>query len=712
MSGAWTAGTKIGSFTLVRPLGEGGYGSVWLAERIEPYVQRVAVKLLRDGMRSQAVLARFERERQALAVLDHPGIARILDGGEDDAGRPYFAMEFVDGRTITDWCRDEGVSLAARIALFAQACDAVQHAHMRGVLHRDIKPSNLLALRDGDGRPTVRVIDFGIAKILSGAEGLDRTVTEAGQLVGTVAYMSPEQADPDGPELDTRSDVYGLGAVLYELVTGAPPFGGVDSGTLSRAQLLRAVRRDPVVAPSSRVPGIPRELDWIILKALRKEPEGRYLSAAEFARDLRRYLAGDAVEAAPAGAVYRFRAYARRNRVQVGAAGAVLATLVAATAVSIGFALRAEAARAHADERAAEARRVAEYQSRLIDGIDPAWIGSYAIAEVYRLGDAHIQSKYTDPEKLKEQRLAFNRPMRMMDKNAVGAAVIVKGILEPAEKAIEANFADLPLAAAALRHAVASRYQLMGNFERAQANVEAALKTRTEQLGARHPDVASSLVLAGLVAWSMSDLPLAESRFREADAIRAEVFGVDAPERIEARRQLGLLLLARGGHGEAVGVLAEALRGADQQFGADDERFFGLRRDYAAALIEVGRAAEAEPIARRAMESFAKVIGEDGVGTVRSQVTLGVAIAAQGRLDEAHGVLADVVDRLTRRHGAEDFDTIKARVALMRVLVRRETVPAEELVRLHALAAARFGAKSAEALWLETEMQRRDATAP
>jgi non-specific serine/threonine protein kinase/serine/threonine-protein kinase len=714
VSAALAAGGRVGAYTLLSLIGEGGYGSVWLAERREPFVQRVAVKFLKHGMDSRAVIARFERERQALAVMNHPGIARVLDGGLAPDGRPYFVMEYVEGRPITEWCESERLDARARVALVAQVCDAVQHAHVRGMIHRDLKPSNILAMRDGDGRVVARVIDFGIAKLVDDASDRGLTMTEAGQLLGTPEYMSPEQADPDGPEVDTRSDVYSIGAVLYELLTGLPPFGGRDAGTMSRALLLRAVRRDPVPAPSARTPGLPKELDWILLMALRKEPEERYASAAELARDLRRFLAGDVLLAAPESAAYRFRTYARRNRTQVAAAAVVAGTLLAASVVSVVFAVRADVARTEADARAAEASRVADYQSRLIDGIDPAWIGAYAIGEVYRLGDAHIQSKYTDPEKLKEQRLAFNRPMRVMDKHVVGAAVIVKGILEPAEKAIDTDFADLPLAAATLRHAVASRYHLMGNFERAQANVEAALKTRTEQLGPRHPDVASSLVLAGLVAWSMNDLPLAESRFREADAIRAEVFGPDSPERVEARQQLGLLLIVRGERNEAVDVLGEALRGADQHFGADDQRFFGLRRDYAAALIEVGRAAEAEPIARRAMESFATALGEDGVGTVRSQVTLGMAIAEQGRLEEAQGVLADVVGRLTRRYGAEDPDTLKARVALMRVLVQREAAPAhaEEIGRLHAHVAARFGAKCAEALWLEAEMERRGAKAP
>ncbi|MFM2165582.1 MAG: Serine/threonine-protein kinase PknB [Planctomycetota bacterium] len=704
------AGDRVGPYELLSPLGEGGYGSVWLAERREPYAQRVALKFVKQGTYAGSFAARFDRERQTLALMSHPGIARVLDGGAAPDGRPFLAMDFVDGRSITAWCAAEAVPLRERVALIAQVCDAVQHAHSKGVLHRDLKPSNILALRDGDGRAVARVIDFGIARILGDEGARGHTMTEAGQLLGTPEYMSPEQADPDGPDLDTRSDVYALGAVLYELVVGAPPFGGSDSGTLSRAQVLRSVRRDPVPAPSARArESVPRELDWILLKALRKDPDGRYDSAAALGRDLRRFLAGDAIEAAPESAAYRFRAYARRNRTQVAAAGAVLAVLVAATAVSGWLALRERDARADADARAAEAKRIASFQARLLDGIDPAFVGAWAIGDIYRRGDASIKARYTDADELKQQRLSFYRPIKAMDKSGVGAEVITKSLLEPMEQGIARDFADLPLVAAELRTALAGRFSMLGNFEKAQQHIDEALRVRREMLGPDHPDVAASLAFAGTIASGRGDPAAAEAACLEALRIRRLALGPDAVETIEVEKQVGGLVQARGDAARAAAILGDAYRRAVARFGEDDTRFFGLRREYAAALAESGEAAEAERLARSAMEAFAEVVGENGAGSVRSQLTLGYAIAQQGRLEEAEKVLADVVERTTRVYGAEDSDTLHARAVLARVRMRRDAsaVAVDELAQLHALLVARFGAAHPESAWAARELASR-----
>jgi len=703
------AGDRIGPYELVAELGRGGYGTVWRAERREPFRQVVAVKFLRIGADSRAIVARFERERQALAVMNHPGIARVLDGGLTPDDRPYLVMEFVDGKPITEWCTDERIDLRGRVALFAQVCDAVQHAHVKGMIHRDLKPSNILATRDGDARPVARVIDFGIAKLVDASSERGATVTEEGQLVGTPEYMSPEQADPDGGDVDTRSDVYSLGTVLFELLAGRPPFGRDDGGTRSRAMVLRSVRSEAPAAPSRLVAGLAPELDWIVLRALRKDPSERYASAAELARDLRAFLVGDPLLAAPEGAMYRFRSYARRNRVQVVAGAAIAATLVAATAVSVWFGLNESRARADAVARAAEARRIAEFQSRLLDGVDSAWVGAYALGDAYKRGDAFIKRTVTDPAELKAQRIAFSRLMKAVDKSAVGAEVISKSFLDPAAEAIERDFADLPLVRAEFHSSLAGRYLMLGNIAKAQEQVDKALALRRGLLGDGHADVAASELVLGRIAFASGRVDVAGEALRRSYEARVANFGADSIEAIISGEELVKLLAARGEHAEAVALAEGLVARAEQRFGRDDARCIGLRRDHAGALVAVGRGAEAEPIARGALESFVKVVGENGVGAVRSEVVLARAIAAQGRLEEAETALSGLVERMTRVYGLEDTDTIDARIALVEVRGRRDAdaVKADELVQLRDLAKAKFGPGSTQSRWLEVELVRR-----
>ncbi|MFZ4749337.1 MAG: protein kinase domain-containing protein [Phycisphaerales bacterium] len=329
------AGDSIGPYILLSELGEGGFGKVWLAERLEPFRQRVAIKILKVGMDWGSVVARFEQERQSLALMNHPDIAKVLDGGAAASGRPYFVMEFVEGEPITQFCDARRMGVRERLELFARACDAVQHAHVKGVVHRDLKPSNILAY-ESDGGCAPKVIDFGVAKALTQDEAGRTAFTEMGQMIGTPEYMSPEQADPGGCDIDTRGDVYSLGAVLYELIAGAPPFGASDGETRSRARLLQAVRESEVPRPGASVRArgeaearriadargielarllsrLDGELAWIPLKALRKEPAQRYQSAATLGADVRNYLEGKPLLAGPESTVYRLRKYARRN---------------------------------------------------------------------------------------------------------------------------------------------------------------------------------------------------------------------------------------------------------------------------------------------------------------------------------------------------------------------------------------------------------------
>ena len=344
---AETAGSRIDRFTLIEKIGEGGMGSVWRARQEEPVQREVALKLIKLGMDTQALVARFEAERQVLAALDHQNIAKVFDAGTTTSGRPYFAMEMAQGKSVTDYCNEQSLDVRARLDLFTEICGAVGHAHQKGIIHRDLKPSNILVSDTGQ----IKVIDFGVAKAISDENPIEATLlTRDHQLVGTPGYMSPEQASGES-DIDTRADVYSLGALLYEMLTGGPPF---DHETLARAGILevvRTIREELPPKPSTRFGDSDRsnhhikgDLDWIVMQALAKERDRRYPTVDALSEDIRRHLNDEPVNAAAPSFAYRFGKFARKNRLALGAAAAVFTALIVGGIIAASQAIRAHRA--------------------------------------------------------------------------------------------------------------------------------------------------------------------------------------------------------------------------------------------------------------------------------------------------------------------------------------------------------------------------------
>ncbi len=380
-------GTRIGPYKLLEQIGEGGMGSVYVAEQREPISRKVALKIIKPGMDTRVVVARFEAERQALALMDHPNIAKVFDAGATEAGRPYFVMELVKGKPITEYCDDEHLSMRERLELFITLCHGVQHAHQKGVIHRDLKPSNVL-VEVHDVRPVPKIIDFGVAKAMG--QHLTELTLHTGfeQMVGTPLYMSPEQAGLSSVDVDTRSDIYSLGVVLYELLTGHTPFEKDRLRTVSVDEIRRIIREVDPPRPSARIstlaaaelstisdrrhlePGklcqkLRGELDWIVMKAMEKDRNRRYETANGLAADVERYLRDEPVEACPPSSMYRLSKFSRRHRAPLIAAAAVL---LGAVAVLVAIVLVSLSQRKLADQR----RELADRRLKVQQGINDA----------------------------------------------------------------------------------------------------------------------------------------------------------------------------------------------------------------------------------------------------------------------------------------------------------------------------------------------------
>ena len=649
-------GGSIGPYKLLEVIGEGGFGTVWMAEQQQPIRRKVALKVVKWGMDTRAVVARFEAERQALALMEHPHIAKVFDGGATATGRPYFAMELVRGVPITQYCDEVKLTPQERIALFVPVCEAVQHAHQKGVVHRDLKPSNVLVTLH-DGKPVPKVIDFGIAKATAG-QLTDKTVfTGFRQMLGTPEYMAPEQAEMSGLDVDTRADVYSLGALLYELLTGTKPFKLEDVLDAGWMELLHQIREVDPEKPSTRVSTLgdrvtaiathrrmlPKglsnafrgDVDWIVLKAMEKERTRRYETAHALAEDLQRYLRDEPVLAGPPGGLYRLRKYARRHRLGVFAGLAVTLSLVAGAAAAGWGYLRAE------DQAAA---------ALLSAGI------AEAQAEEAQLARAAEQQQRT----LAEQR---ERDTRRQAEKAMHLAGLLRSMLSGSD----------PHEKKGLDYRVR---ELLADFER---EVGVQLQAEPEVEAMLRATLGSTYLGLGLTEQAAPHL-------QRSLELHETLHGADSPDYAVALGDLAHLRHDQGRYPQAIGLLERASVLAGAAGPSRQLDLAGYLLQQADALRHLGRGAPAEELARQSLALQVQLRGERDPAVAGVRLELARILQFQGQLAAAEAQCREALDLLVEHHGENDLDVASARHDLADLLQGQGRLVAAERLHRQALA--------------------------
>ena len=663
-------GDHIGHYKLLQQIGEGGCGVVYMAEQEQPIRRRVALKVIKLGMDTKAVVARFEAERQALALMDHPNIAKVLDAGATDTGRPYFVMELVRGIKITEYCDQNNLSTEERLNLFVQVCHAIQHAHQKGIIHRDIKPSNILVTVH-DGKPLPKIIDFGIAKATSGQLLTDKTLfTAFEQFIGTPAYMSPEQAEMSTLDIDTRSDIYALGVSLYELLTGRTPFDQEELVAAGLSEMRRIIREREPLRPSTRISTLEAadqttvakrrhseppqlihlvrgDLDWIVMKCLEKDRTRRYETANGLADDVVRHLQDEPVTARPPGRVYRLQKLVRRNKLVFAVGAAVTAALLIGLALSTWFFFNERAARQRAvaaekktQTEARKSQQVAQFLQDMLKGVGPSVAMGRDTTMLREILDKTAERVGKDlkdsPEVEAELRTTLGEiylPLGQWAKAEEmhrAALVIRRGLWGNMNTKVADSLENL-----------ADTLEWQRRPAEAEPLVLEALTIRTNLLGAEHPKVAECLATLGDVRWDQSRRNEAEELYRHALAMRRKLLGNDSLEVADSLAQLGGLLIGQGFSQdrpqEAEADAREAVAIQKRLLGEEspDPNLGYSQIVLARALRSEGKLDEAETTLRPILAMRRKLLGSESLLVAGLSRTLADVLQQEGKLDEA-----------------------------------------------------------------------------
>lgn len=674
-----------GRYKALGILGEGGFGIVYEAEQEKPVRRRVALKILKPGMDSKSVLARFEAERQALAVMNHPNIARVLDGGVTEQGHPYFVMELVRGEPITQFCDKHRLTVQDRIELLRPVCEAVQHAHSKGIIHRDIKPSNILVQYE-NGRPTPKVIDFGVAKAIDQRLSEHTIFTERGQLIGTPEYMSPEQAEMSGLDIDTRTDVYSLGVVLYELLTGTTPF---DSGSLRKAafnEIQRIIREVNPPKPSTRLSGngtsddvstkiasarslrenelaalLRRDLDWIVLKCLEKDRDRRYTTPLALCEDLKRYLDHEPVAAGPPSAAYRLQKFVRRHRLPV-ALGTCVAVMLFAALVVVSVSLR----ESQLQRAAAESARASEAAHRL-----SAEESARKAAEEAARAEREAERARKEEATASAVNAFLNNLLASANPRTAGRSEFtVRQAIDLARDRLDAGELDEPAVEHRLRGTIGATYMGLGLFAESRDQFFRALALARSLYGDDSQETAIALWSLGNMTADAGDNIGAVPMLEEAHRIALDAFGEDHPTALLIGDHLGNLVGNRTGIDMERGgaLVRRALDGIRSQFGEDDARTFGPMFNWAGYLAATHRVEEAAAELAELIARIERVNGERCSCAIRERSVLGSYLRLLGRFDESESVLRESIDIAVPDLGAMHTEVLRARYELSSTL--------------------------------------------
>jgi serine/threonine protein kinase/tetratricopeptide (TPR) repeat protein len=675
-------GTVIGPYKLLQQIGEGGFGIVYMAEQDTPVRRKVALKIIKPGMDSAQIIARFESERQALALMDHPNIAKVFDAGTTDTGRPYFVMELVRGVPVTEFCDENHLSPEDRLELFIDICHAIQHAHHKGVIHRDVKPTNVMVTLH-DGVPVVKVIDFGVAKATMQKLTEKTLFTAYGQMIGSPAYMSPEQAEMSGLDIDTRTDVYSLGVLLYELLTGTTPLEVQELREAGYAELQRMICEEEAPRPSNRLSSlgdsatvaagnrgldvhhliniVAGDLDWIAMKALEKDRKRRYDTPGGLADDVRRYLRHEPILARPPSAKYRLKKFTQRNR------AAVLCTTVVVIAVLIGLLVSSwQAVRASNAEAAALAALRDKEVARASEAAERhrAWTSAqHALASAQAEKHARLYAQTREGEKeavlnfVEEKILSAARPEGK--DGGLGHDVSLRRAIEAAVPFVEQRFTRQPLIEARLRMTLATSFFYLGDLRKAVEQCDAAYSLFRAQLGVDHPDTL-------VCATNLANCYQGVGRTAEALKLREETLplqqtrlGCAHPKTLYTMNNLANSYCAAGRHLDAMHLFEKTFELMKAQLGLDNPYTLGCMNNLANSYHALGGYDEALRLREQNLLLRKARLGADHPDTLQSMYNVAISYYALGRHTDALTLCKQTVALRKAKLGPDHPETLE-----------------------------------------------------
>jgi serine/threonine protein kinase len=669
-------GTTIGRYKLLQLIGEGGFGSVYMAEQEKPVRRKIALKIIKLGMDTRQVIARFEAERQALALMDHPNIARVLDAGATETGRPYFVMELVRGVPITEYCDQNNLSTKERLNLFQSVCGAVQHAHQKGIIHRDIKPSNVMVTLH-DGIPVPKVIDFGIAKATNQRLTEKTLFTEYHQFIGTPQYMSPEQAEMSGLDVDTRTDIYSLGVLLYELLTGTTPFDPDRLRSMAYSEIHRVIRDEDPHKPSTRVSSLgdtvtdtakhratdartlrrtlSGDIDWIVMKALEKDRTRRYETANAMLMDIRRYLDNEPVLASPPTAAYQLRKFVRRNRTAVSVFGAVGAALLIGFGVATYGFVQANRERAAARQEAEAAEAINEFFSGMLASVNPQ------------------QFNYHSPF----HRVALTPDLEARFERGVSVADMLRG----STNRIDEAFQGKPLLEARARETIATTLLGLESDTEALEQFEKALERRQEVLGEGHREVLRSRILVMMTYVNGEQYVKAQEVGRAVlDDLEREL-GAEDPLTMFTASLFAVTLREQGDMARADSLFEITLERQRRVLGSDHRDTIRTIIGWAGAYCWRNDGPNAERLAGEAYQSVLKTYSPDDAIALEVAMQYSLALTFRNRDREAEAIARPALERAQRVLGEKHAVSLFMGFALARSLDHVEN--ADEVAELY-----------------------------